>query len=389
MIETELSTAVPEERAPELAQRVYFLSALIERFELVVEDGAVRRVRLHTTEDADPAALAARMDFLANAVMATTPPPAKVVWSSARRTVPDDVVMGDDLFAVLTERGLVAELGAGQVAIAEPLVSLMDRLDRRIRAMVTGTFGAVEYRYPTLVPTRVLAAADYFTSFPQFLMFVTRLHEDLEVYRDFQSSYQRDGRLDSALLRHCHEVDHCLPPTMCYHTFGHYRDRVFGAGPHVVTSRGKSFRHESRYARGLERLWDFTIRETVFLGDRSQVLDARERLMELVFALLDELGMVGFCEVGNDPFFVGEDTSARTWSQRMLELKYEVRLQVSPDRTVAVGSFNFHDDFFGRNFNITRDGTEPLASGCAGFGLERLLFAVLCQHGPDPAGWPL
>jgi seryl-tRNA synthetase len=54
-----------------------------------------------------------------------------------------------------------------------------------------------------------------------------------------------------------------------------------------------------------------------------------------------------------------------------------------------VGSFNFHERFFGESFGITSAGGEgPVHTACAGFGLERFAYAFLCQHGLDPSGWP-
>jgi hypothetical protein len=213
-------------------------------------------------------------------------------------------------------------------------------------------------------------------------MFVSRLHGDVDVYRGFLDDLASGGSLTDVLRAHAGGFDHCLPPTMCFHTYHQLADRPLPAPSLTVTSRGKSFRFESRYRRSLERLWDFTIREVVFLGSRSHVLGCRRRLMELVWELMDDLGLGGRCEVANDPFFVDAEGA---WSQRLMELKYELRLPLDPGRDVAVGSFNFHDCFFGESFGIGTD----VHTACAGFGLERLAYAFLCRHGLDPEGWPL
>jgi seryl-tRNA synthetase len=156
----------------------------------------------------------------------------------------------------------------------------------------------------------------------------------------------------------------------------------------VVTARGKSFRYESRYHASLKRLWDFTIREIVFLGARERVAECRERFLRRAVELADRLRLDGRCEVASDPFFCAGNTSERVSAQRLLELKYELRLAIGPDATVAVGSFNLHEQHFGEAFEIVDDRGEPVHSGCVGFGLERLAYAVLCQYGPDPAEWP-
>jgi seryl-tRNA synthetase len=156
----------------------------------------------------------------------------------------------------------------------------------------------------------------------------------------------------------------------------------------IVTARGKSFRHEEKYRQGLERLWDFTIREVVFLGSRERVLADRERLMSRVLDLADELGLAGRCEVANDPFMGNTDGAARSASQRLLELKYELRLDVGDGKTIAVGSFNFHERMFADAFALTGPDGEEVFTACAGFGLERFAYAIVCQYGADPTAWP-
>jgi len=138
----------------------------------------------------------------------------------------------------------------------------------------------------------------------------------------------------------------------------------------------------------LERLWDFTIREIVFLGTREFVLESRQTFMQASFALMEEMGLRGFCEVANDPFFVTQDTAGKIFNQRMMELKYELRLHVDNERTIAAGSFNFHEQFFGETFKINHPDQTPILTGCVGFGLERLVYAFLCQYGLDETKWP-
>ncbi|MFF5571791.1 class-II aminoacyl-tRNA synthetase family protein [Streptomyces luteogriseus] len=379
-----LHTPVAGQLASEIERRLLFVSSQITGYELDTADGEVRGVTLRSAAPLPADELTEKVNRVVDGDVRkqrTTPP--KSVWTSSH-----DRVVEEGTFELLARAGAVTEAGEGQVAVGEPLLSLLAYFDRAVKRILGEDFNPTEYRYPTLISTEALATAGYFASFPQHLMFVTRLHNDIDVYQGFQRSYGETG-IDSTVLDACHNVDYCLPPTMCYHTFHQYRGRTLDAeGVHVVTAKGKSFRFEAAYATTMERLWDFTIREIVFMGPREDVLASRELFMRKIFAFVDELGLSGFCEVGNDPFFGGDDTSARIWSQRLMELKYELRLTVAPGRTIAVGSFNFHDDLFGRGFGIDY-GTEGTArSACVGFGLERLVYAFLCQYGLDSAGWP-
>ena len=378
-----LRQPVAPEMADEIARRLYFVSSEIKAFELVTGAEGVVGVTLSTDPEV-PAELLARKvnDLVDTEIRPQLPTPPKVVWISAGRQPGRD-----GTFERLVELGIVDQPGDGRVTLGEPVLSLFRWFDRAIVGILGRSHRPQEFRYPTLISTESLRRAGYFTSFPQHLMFATRLHNDIDVYRDVHERYG-EGGIDAGILAFCQDVTHCLPPTMCYHTFAQFSGRDLGGDElRVVTSRGKSFRYESSYWHSLERLWDFTIREIVFLGSRDQVLDARAAFMRDIFAFIDDLDLTGRCEVGNDPFFGSAATPSQIWSQRMLELKYELQLTVGADRDIAVGSFNFHDDLFGLRFGITREG-QTVRSGCVGFGLERLVYAFLCRHGTDVRDWP-
>lgn len=378
-----LRTPVPGELRGELASRIYFLSGAITGFRLVDEDGAVVAVELELANGMPAAELSAGLDHLVvNDVLGQRAPRDKVLWRSNAGGPPRP-----GIFEELVRLGAATPVGEGQVVLGSPLLELMDLLDRRLVA-IAAAMGGVERRYPTLLRTAALHRCGYFTSFPQFAMFVTRLHTDLAVYQEFAGHARDSDVLGAEVLSRCDNVDYCLPPTMCYHTFHELDGAKLVLPGTVVTARGKSFRHESRYHTSLERLWDFTIRETVFLGDRDHVLRCRAAFLDRVKELVEELALPARLEVANDPFFASGDAGTRIWSQRLLELKCELRMDVEPGHGVAVGSFNLHDRFFGDAFGIRLPDGELAYSGCVGFGLERLAYAFVCRHGLDPGGWP-
>jgi hypothetical protein len=386
-----LTQGVPVSLASELRKRLFYVSDEIGDFKLVERDGSIQAVEVSWAAGESSRAASPEdvrrleqniNDLVRNHILSQKIFPPKEVWRAApARTFQQKT------FDRLVREGIAFEAGEGQVGFGEPLISLMDYFDRRIKSVAMNLPNAKEYLYPTLLPTRVLEQCDYFNSFPQFVMFVTRLHNDMDVYRAFMKEYEGNPQITSGVFAHCRNHDYCLPPTMCYHSYHQHRGRQL-EGDIVVTARGKSFRFESRYSSGLERLWDFTIREIVFMGRQEFVLECRQHFMRQAFSLMDELGLSGSCEVANDPFFVNTDTAGKIGSQRMMELKYELNLNVGPDDAIAVGSFNYHGNFFGQNFRITRETGKPVATGCVGFGLERLVYAFLCQHGLDSNEWP-
>lgn len=377
-----LDPPVPAAHEHELASRVFFVSEAILDFDLVRSGKEISAVEVVVNVGTDADELRRKLRFVvANDILGQRQLEPKVAW---RGNATGEAL---DVFDDMVRRGIAFEAGEGQVSVGEPFLSLMDYFDRRVAALAIDGFGALERRYPTLIPTAVMQRCGYFQSSPQLMMFVSRLHADVETYRDFRAEAAEGVDLAARLRSHCDDFDHCLPPTMCFHTYHELADRPLPAATLAVTAQGKSFRFESRYRRSLERLWDFTIREIVFLGSREHVLTSRRRLMEQICTLVDSLGLGGRCEVATDPFFAGSDTVERVWSQQLLELKYELRLPLDATRDVAVGSFNFHEQFFGSSFGITAD-AEVAYTSCAGIGLERLTYAFLCRYGLAPDGWP-
>lgn len=379
-----LDPPIPRLLAEELAKRVYFVAEEILGFRVLGDDDTVTGVAVTVAGERPPDGLAEKLDFvLRNDVLPQLVREPKVIWRrDAAREYPADT------FDRLVADGVATQAGEGQVALGEPLLSLMDDLDRVVRRIVLDELGGREYRYPTLIPLTALQRCAYLTSFPQYSMFATRLRSDVDNYRAFLDRMGDGGPANGKILPHCGGVDYCLPPTMCYHTFHQLTGTTLAEGTTVVTARGKSFRHEARYHRGLARLWDFTIREIVFLGTRDGVLDARQRFLHRALELADTLGVSGRCEVASDPFFANVGSGVRATSQRLLELKYELQLDLAPGDAVSVASFNVHEQFFGEAFELRLPGGGTPFSGCVGFGLERLAFALVCQHGTDPARWP-
>lgn len=367
----------------EIARRLYFVDAAIVDYDLEIEAGALRSIGIEVTDPARGAEIEHEVRLAVTDIVGRTLPKAKVIWRSSHERSPDPA-----LFEELVARGEVDEVGDGQVTLGRRMIALLEWFDDAFARIATEHFDAIEYRYPTLIATNTLESADYFRSFPHFLMFVTRLHNDAQTYRGFEDRFE-DGTIDPSVLDLCRNVEYCLPPTMCYHTFEQHRGaRLTADEQRVVTAVGKSFRYESRYARTIERLWDFTIREIVFMGSRDFVVAARQEFMERTTSLIDGLGFAGRCEVANDPFFLSADAATKVLTQRLMELKYELQLEIEPGRSIAAASFNFHLDHFGTSFDITQPDGVPISTACVGFGLERVLYAFLAQFGLDESGWP-
>ena len=76
-------------------------------------------------------------------------------------------------------------------------------------------------------------------------------------------------------------------------------------------------------------------------------------------------------------------------SQREQALKFELVVPIaSVDRPTACVSCNYHQDTFGRAFDIRNVRGSLAHSACIGFGLERITLALFKHHGLAVDGWP-
>jgi len=135
-------------------------------------------------------------------------------------------------------------------------------------------------------------------------------------------------------------------------------------------------------------LWNFTMREVIFVGSKDFVLDNRETARQRMRQVFESVGLAYRVESATDPFFIGEFRKQSVF-QSAFQLKFEIRARLPfKDSTLAVGSYNYHQNFFGRNLNISLPDGTPAHTGCVAFGLERMAFAFLAQYGLQAENWP-
>jgi seryl-tRNA synthetase len=312
------------------------------------------------------------------------------VLSTRSRTAPRALERG--VYRELLKRGWVVELGRGQVALNGPALNTLRAVDRECTRMGIEQFGAREEVYPTLIPAKTLGRCGYFSSFPQSVSMVTHLSEDYDLIEEFRQANVETTDLTVPRKEAFSTPEACLSPAVCYHCYRSLEGQKLEGGPRVVTTCGKCFRYESTNITGLDRLWDFTMREVIFVGSESEVSSRRERGIEKVQAQLDRWDLEATIETANDPFFSAA-YATKTYYQVRSDLKFECRLTIEPGaqgeaRTLACGSFNLHENFFGKTFSITASDGQPAFTGCVAWGLERWVLACFTQHGFEPSSWP-
>ena len=292
-----------------------------------------------------------------------------------------------DPMTELLARGEVSEESKGIYLLGPLVTRLVEFFESRF-LLLAAEFNAEPYRFPTLISAKMLDRVNYFSAFPHSLTFATHLREDLDVINQFaeETHYHQDGL--NAPSEMFSKIEALLSPAVCDHLYFSLADHPLPDGKLVATAVGNCFRYESTNLNSLERMWNFTMREVIFVGPKEFVLENRERSRLFMQNIFEEIGLVYHVETANDPFFVGEFRKQAAF-QTAFQLKYEIRASLPfKNSTLAVGSYNYHQDFFGRHLNITLPDGGPIHTGCTAFGLERMVYAFLAQFGFDPANWP-
>jgi hypothetical protein len=212
----------------------------------------------------------------------------------------------EDPMVELLRRGEISKEDTGLFCIGPLLTSLIAYFERQFLDLAD-SFQAVPYRFPTLIPARYLERVNYFRSFPHSLTFATHLREDLDVIDSFSQHACCNSQGDLfAPADSFAPIKALLSPAVCYHLYFALADKALQGGELVATAVGNCFRYEAINLVSLERLWNFTMREIIFVGSKDFVLDNREVARQRMARLLEKIGMAYRVESANDPFFIGE-----------------------------------------------------------------------------------
>ncbi|MFE0023712.1 aminoacyl--tRNA ligase-related protein [Amycolatopsis sp. NPDC059021] len=233
-------------------------------------------------------------------------------------------------------------------------------------------FAAVPVQYPPLLSTADLESLDYFKNFPQLAVLGSRIRGDAA------EKYSRSGLPGPAVeAADLEPAGFALPSAACYSVYLSLRGARL-AGPRRITTVATCFRHETHYD-GLRRLLGFSMREIVCVGSRADVLEHLARSKRIVTGFLAELGLPVEVQPATDPFF--DRDGARSLMQKLFPVKEEFVF----GGDLAIGSVNFHRNFFGERLDIRQDDGEYAFTGCLAFGVERWISALTTHFGETPA----
>lgn len=375
---------IPEHLAGEVQSKLAYVDEAISLAQVKPESGRILLQLRQEIDDAQRKSLEEKVQRVVNSmVKGAFKPKVQILEDFTSRPVP----YNSDPNLELLERGELSQEAQGIYTLGPLVTRLIEYFESQFLKLAD-SFDAAPYRFPTLIPARYLERVNYFRAFPHSLTFVTHLREDLDAIDHFAEHASCDDHGLNTPPNSFAQIQTLLSPAVCYHLYFSLADRPLPNGQLAATAVGNCFRYEAINLSSLERMWNFTMREIIFVGPKDFVLENRESARQRMSKVFEEIGLAYRVESANDPFFIGEFRKQAAF-QSAFQLKFEIRARLPfKGGTLAVGSYNYHQDFFGRHLNISlRDGS-PAHTGCVAFGLERMAYAFLAQYGLDPQKWP-
>jgi seryl-tRNA synthetase len=283
----------------------------------------------------------------------------------------DDLVAHRHIIPV----GVPGIFGRGAVFedVLRRFAMLISRLSANDRAEVMA--------FPPAIDRKVLEKSEYLDSFPNLAGTVFSF-SGKEAQAAELSQAVHEGRPWATWQT---MTDVVLNPAACYPVYPSFTGTVGDEG-RTVDMENWVFRHEP--SAEPTRMQSFRVREFVRVGTPDVVVAWRDVWLERGVELLTSLGLPATAQVANDPFF-GRGGRLLAANQRQQKLKFEVVVPViSESAPTAVCSFNYHQDHFGKMFDIRTRTGEFAQTACLGFGLERCTMALFRTHGMVVAEWP-
>lgn len=354
----------------ELKKRIPFLSENKLMYSINYQNDMAYGMTISSDGDIDFEELSEIIGSLLEDIYKIKDIPSRIVWETARSPLKCSVQQ-------IMDSDLVYKNADGQITLTGDMLCLFLSLDALFSSISQQLFHCEAYRFPVLLPTRTLEATGYFEHNPHQWMNVHRLKLGTQNYHQYLEGYMSENHNCPEMT----DTGFSLPPTMCYYVYDMLKYKSIDNSSY--TASGRSFRYEGNHILPFERLIDFTIRETVFVGTKEYVETSVDQYMNCMIGVMDILGLTGRCETANDMFFMTDRTAQRLNIQKMLGTKHELLLHIPDDKVVAVASFNKHGNFIGKRFNIWTSGSprDTAYSSCVGIGLERLVYACVTQTG--------
>jgi len=285
------------------------------------------------------------------------------------------------LYDGLVASGLIIPTGEpgvfGRNAVFE---DLLERFNGLVTQLAKDD-SAEKFTFPPTLAREVFEKSGFMKSFPQLAMGVVSFCGCGKDHTELVNRIAEGKPYDDLMTR----TGVVLIPAACYPIYPSFTGTL-PEGGRLVDMTHWVFRHEP--SEEPTRMQSFRVREFVRVGSPEAVVEWRNMWLQRGLSLLQSLGLPAQEEVASDPFF-GRVGKMLANNQREQKLKFEVVVPViSEENPTAVCSFNYHQDYFSKTFEIMQANGELAQTACLGFGLERVCMALFKHHGFDPKQWP-
>lgn len=375
-LQFELPDSVTSEASKVLREQIFYLDSLVQAVDFDGKSGIV-------TLSAEPECVESLRASI-NALADTT--------AKSFRRVREKVVFqhegagefrDDPLPALLSCKDLRRH-APGIFTFQGDFLYVMNALDRYFRSYAL-SLGAVEQAYPPTVLAKSMMRNGYLASFPHHALLVAGVGRSSDSVSMFVEACKAVEPIDSDTLAAPAQV---LAPTVCYRCFEALGGERLGEKTAIYTGTAHCNRNEGFIEDSLARLQSFTMRELVFIGTASEVERIRYEIIQHAQDCVRSWDLTARLATASDPFFATTDQSKRGY-QSLMQLKYEMQFKIPfSDQWISCMSFNNHQRTLVAAYDIVGEGGEDTASGCVGYGLERLAFAICSQYGTDVSRWP-
>lgn len=206
-----------------------------------------------------------------------------------------------------------------------------------------------EIHIPSIIDKDILKKIGYFKSFPHQIMGINSL-ADSKKYSNF-----------------------VLTPSACLHFYPIFGELSTKKG--VFTTKARVYRNEDeKCTDGKIRLIDFTVREIVVVGTKSEVHEVLDKIAHKILCYADKLGLNIELKTAFDPFYPNKENLIKKKLQIGNNQKKEMIVLCDNDE-VSIGSINYHGFHFSKAFNF--DDNNNIVTGCIGIGLERWIHSLI------------
>ncbi|MCI0503661.1 hypothetical protein L0Y65_03020 [Candidatus Micrarchaeota archaeon] len=276
--------------------------------------------------------------------------------------------------AVLFESGIIADFvdGSGQYVILPKGTKMMNAIRTLLGREIGGRMGFEEITLPKIAPLDTFRKADILGKWDDYLIAATP-------YAGTR------GVADTYLL----------DPLQCTAVYQFLENREMSA--EILPLRwldcsGPTYRNEdSTRFEALVRQREFHRFELAYIGTREQVIGIREECLARLEALLMELGLGYRISVGSGCYQIrdGElDTPQAPEEIPIKDLEVYCPGREENGAFLEVAGCAVLAATMTSRFKIREKDGNALWSGCTGVGLERMVYALVANHGADSAFFP-